>query len=286
LELRDTMDHLVTPAWLREHLSDTEIVVLDASLPVVGVTPATDVRARYLEAHIPGAVFFDVEALSDHETPLPHMLPSAQAFAQSMAELGVSSEAHLIVYEQQPVFSAPRAWWMLRTFGATRVSMLDGGLPAWTASGGATESGSVNRSAAQFNAVLDPVAVKDLAAVRTVLEKHGQIVDARSAARFDGTAPEPRQGLRSGHMPGATNLPFGELVQDGQLRTREELRSIFEQRGLKLDQPVTTTCGSGVTAAVLALALELAGADDISLYDGSWAEYASRPDADIAGSQL
>jgi thiosulfate/3-mercaptopyruvate sulfurtransferase len=279
------MDHLVSPAWLAEHLSAPEIIVLDASLPVVGVTPVVDVHARYLEAHTPGAIFFDIETLSDHQTSLPHMLPSPEAFARSMSELGVSSEAHLIVYEQQGVFSAPRAWWTLRTFGATRVSMLDGGLPGWIASGGTTESGPVHRPAAQFTAVLDPFAVKDLAAVKHALAHNAQIVDARSAARFNGTAPEPRPGLRSGHMPGAISLPFGELVHDGHLRPREELRSAFEQRGLDLNRPITTTCGSGVTAAVLALALELAGADDISLYDGSWAEYASQPDAEIVGAQ-
>jgi thiosulfate/3-mercaptopyruvate sulfurtransferase len=213
------------------------------------------------------------------------MLPSPEVFARSMSDLGVSSAAHLIVYEQQPVFSAPRAWWTLRTFGAERVSMLDGGLPAWIASGSPTESGPMNRPVAQFTASLDPVAVKDLAGIKDILAHHGQVVDARSAARFNGTAPEPRPGLRSGHMPGSVSLPFSELVQDGRLRPREELRSIFEQRGLDLDKPITTTCGSGVTAAVLALALELAGADDISLYDGSWAEYASQPDAEIMGIQ-
>ena len=279
------MDQLVSPAWLKEHLSYPDVIVLDATLPAVGVTPVVDVHARYLEAHIPGAIFFDIEALSDHYTSLPHMLPSPEIFARSMAELGVSSAAHLIVYEQQPVFSAPRAWWTLRTFGARRVSMLDGGLPAWIAAGGASESGPVHRPPAQFVAALDPTAVKDLAAIKDLLASSSQVVDARSAGRFNGTALEPRPGLRSGHMPGAVNLPFGELAQDGRLRSREELRSVFEQRGLQLDKPITTTCGSGVTAAVLALALELAGADDISLYDGSWAEYASQPDAEIAGSQ-
>jgi thiosulfate/3-mercaptopyruvate sulfurtransferase len=275
------MDYLISPAWLAEHLSNPEIIVLDATLPPVGVTPVVDVHARYLEAHIPGAVFFDIEALSDHETSLPHMLPSPEVFAGSMSDLGVSSAAHLIVYEQQPVFSAPRAWWTLRTFGAERVSVLDGGLPAWIAFGGPTESGPVHRPAAHFTASFDSVAVKDLAGIKDLLAHHGQVIDARSAARFNGTAPEPRPGLRSGHMPGAVSLPFGELVQDGRLRPRGELRAAFEQRGLDLNLPVTTTCGSGVTAAVLALALEMAGADDISLYDGSWAEYASQSGAEI-----
>jgi thiosulfate/3-mercaptopyruvate sulfurtransferase len=159
--------------------------------------------------------------------------------------------------------------------------VIDGGLRAWIAAGGATESGPVARLPAKFSGSLKSAFVKDLAAVRDILAHHGQVVDARSAARFNGTAPEPRPGLRSGHMPGATSLPFGELVRDGRLLPAEQLRETFEARGLDLELPITTTCGSGVTAAVLSLALELAGASDISLYDGSWAEYASQPDAEI-----
>lgn len=283
------MVSLVSPAWLTEHLSDLlsdlETIVLDASLPVVGVTPIVDVHARYLEAHIPGAVFFDIEALSDHTTSLPHMLPSPEAFARSMSDLGVSSAAHLIVYEQQSVFSAPRAWWTLRAFGAERVSVLDGGLPAWIKAGGATEAGAAHRPVAEFAARLDGLAVKDLGTIKEILAHNGQVLDARSKGRFDGIAPEPRPGLRSGHMPGAVSLPFGELVSDGRLRSVSELRSIFEGCGLDLEQPITTTCGSGVTAAVLALGLELAGAKHVSLYDGSWAEYASQPNAEIVTTQ-
>jgi thiosulfate/3-mercaptopyruvate sulfurtransferase len=279
------MNHLVSPDWLAAHLANPGVFVLDASLPVVGVAPVVDTHDAYIASHIPGAVFFDIEALSDHTTSLPHMLPSSEAFAKNMSELGVSNNAHIVVYEQQGVFSAPRAWWMLRAFGATHVSVLDGGLRAWVDSGGATESGPIIRPAANFTASFNDSAVEDLSSIKGILAKHGQVVDARSAGRFASTAPEPRPGLRSGHMPGATSLPFGELVQNGRLRGPEELRSIFEERGLDLDRPITTTCGSGVTAAVLSLALELAGADKISLYDGSWAEYASQPDAEIvAGS--
>ena len=275
------MDHLVSPEWLAAHLLDEDVVVLDASLPVVGVTPAVDVIARYRESHIPGAVFFDIEALSDHATTLPHMLPTPESFAHSMSVLGVSDRAHIVVCEQQGVFSAPRAWWMLRTFGAPRVSVLDGGLSVWIAAGGAIESGPVKRSPTTFKASLNRSAVKDLGALKESLNRHEQVVDARSSLRFHGTAPEPRPGLRSGHMPGAISLPFGELVSDGRLLPAEELRSAFEGRGLDLSRPITTTCGSGVTAAVLSLALEIAGANDVSLYDGSWAEYASQPDAVI-----
>lgn len=275
------MDHLVAPDWLAAHLADSDVVVLDASLPVVGVTPVVDTHAAYLASRIPGAIFFDIEAISDHATTLPHMLPAPDAFAQNMSALGISNTDHIIVYEQQGVFSGPRAWWTLRTFGVTRVSLLDGGLRAWIASGGATESRPVHRPAANFTASLDASAVEDLAAIKEVLSHHGQVIDARSSGRFNGTAPEPRPGLTSGHMPGAISLPFGELVQDGHLRPAEELRSIFKQRGLDLDKPITTTCGSGVTAAVLSLALEQAGAANVTLYDGSWAEYASQPNAEI-----
>lgn len=275
------MNHLVSPEWLAAHHADSDVVVLDASLPPVGITPVVDTHAAYLERHIPGAVFFDIEALSDHTTTLPHMLPTPDAFAESMSALGISDTDHIIVYEQQGVFSAPRAWWMLCTFGVTRVSVLDGGFRAWIAAGGATESGPVHRQPAHFNASLNTAGVKDLAAIKHLLLQPGQVIDARSAARFNGTAPEPRPNLRSGHMPGATSIPFTDLVRDGRLLQAEELRSIFQQRGLDLQQPITTTCGSGVTAAALSLALEQAGARNVSLYDGSWAEYAAQPNAEI-----
>lgn len=275
------MNHLVSHDWLAAHLSDLEIVVFDATVPPVGVTPVVDVFSRYLACHIPGAVFFDIESLSDHATPLPHMLPAPQDFAERMAALGINDTAHLIVYEQQSVFSAPRAWWMLRTFGAERVSVLDGDLSAWTDAGHPTESGPVQRSIAHFTATLDHTAVAELATLRNILAHNGQVVDARSSERFNGSAPEPRPGLRSGHMPGAISLPFGELVREGRLLPSNELRTAFIRRGLDLDRPITTTCGSGVTAAVLTLALEIAGASNVNLYDGSWAEYASQPDARI-----
>ena len=275
------MDHLVSSDWLAAHLANPEVVILDASLPVVGVTPVVDVHAAYLASHIPGAVFFDIEAISDHATTLPHMLPTPEAFAQNMSDLGIGDTAHIVVYEQQGVFSAPRAWWTLRTFGASRVSVLDGGLRAWIAAGFPTESGVAARPAAHFTASLNHAAVKDLAAIKDILAHNGQMVDARSAARFLGAAPEPRPGLRSGHMPGAISLPFGELVVEGRLLPAEELRSAFEARGLDLAQPITTTCGSGVTAAVISLGLELAGAKNVTLYDGSWAEYAQQPGAPI-----
>jgi thiosulfate/3-mercaptopyruvate sulfurtransferase len=275
------MNPLVSVSWLVERLGDPQVVVLDATLPPVGVVPPVDTRGRYLERHIPGAVFFDIDELSDHSTPLPHMLPAAEEFSRSMAELGVGDDMTIVVYEQTGVFSAPRAWWMLRSFGAREVHLLDGGLDAWMAAGQPVESGPVRRSRASFNAKLDVAAVKSFADVQQIIAAKGQILDARSAGRFAGTAPEPRPGLSSGHMPGAASVPFTELVADGRIKDTHALRDLFVQKGVDLAQPVTTTCGSGVTAAVIALGLEMAGATQVSLYDGSWAEYAQRPEAVI-----
>ena len=212
------------------------------------------------------------------------MLPPVEEFARSMAALGLSDDATIVVYEQEGVFSAPRAWWMLRTFGARSVYVLDGGLRAWIAAGLPTESGEVRRARAKFNAKLDRDAVNYYAGIQEMIAERGQILDARSAGRFAGTSPEPRAGISSGHMPGAINLPFTELAEDGRLKPAEALREIFSSKGVDLEQPVTTTCGSGVTAAVLALGLQIVGAKNVRLYDGSWAEYAQKPGAVIEKS--
>jgi thiosulfate/3-mercaptopyruvate sulfurtransferase len=278
------MNPLVAPSWLAARLQDPNTIVLDATLPPVGVTPPIDTRARYLDKHIPGAIFFDIEELSDHSTPLPHMLPTAEDFSRSMSSLGVGDNSTIVVYEQEGVFSAPRAWWTLRTFGVQNVYILDGGLPAWTEANLPTESGPVHRAPASFHAALDNEAVKDLSQLKEKITNHQQILDARSAARFNGTAPEPRPGLSSGHMPGATSIPFTELVEDGRLKPADKLRELFLAKNVDLQQPITTTCGSGVTAAVIALSLEVVGAKNVSLYDGSWAEYAQQPDSVIEKS--
>jgi thiosulfate/3-mercaptopyruvate sulfurtransferase len=275
------MNPLVTPAWLAARLDAPGTVILDATLPPVGVALPVDTRARYLECHIPGAVFFNIEELSDHATTLPHMLPAPEIFASSMSALGVGDGMTIVVYEQQGVFSGPRAWWMLRTFGAEQVYVLDGGLEGWIEAGLPTSAGTVARARADFEARLDGAAVVDFAQLGKQLAEHGQVLDARSAGRFAGTAPEPRTGLSSGHMPGATSVPFTELVEGGRLKGVEELRALFALKHVDLEEPVTTTCGSGVTAAVVALGLEMAGARRVSLYDGSWAEYAQHPEAVI-----
>jgi thiosulfate/3-mercaptopyruvate sulfurtransferase len=275
------MNPLVTPSWLATRLGDPGTLILDATLPPVGVTPSVDTHARYLASHIPGAIFFDIEQLSDRSTPLPHMLPTAVAFSREMSALGVDDRMAIVIYEQVGVFSAPRAWWMLRTFGAQQVYILDGGLRAWIEAGFPIDSGPVDRAPANFHAKLDRDALKDFPQMQQMIAERGQILDARSAGRFTGASPEPRPGISSGHMPGATNIPFTELVEDSRLKPTEQLQELFAAKGVDMEQPITTTCGSGVTAAVIALALEIAGAHRVSLYDGSWAEYAQHPEAKI-----
>jgi thiosulfate/3-mercaptopyruvate sulfurtransferase len=275
------MGFLVTTTWLANRLNDPNVIILDATLPPVGVTPPVDTHARYVAKHIPGAIFFDIEELSDRTSPLPHMLPPPDVFSRNVSALGVDDQMDIVIYEQEGIFSAPRAWWTFRTFGAQNVYLLDGGLRAWTEVGLPTQSGSVHRAPGVFSAILDPNAVKDFAQIQQMIAAHGQILDARSAGRFSGALPEPRPGISSGHMPGATSIPYKELVEEGRFKSAEELRRTFIAKGLDLQLPITTTCGSGVTAAVLAFGLEAAGAKQVSLYDGSWAEYAARPEVVI-----
>ena len=259
------MNPLVSVSWLAERINDPQTVVLDATLPPVGVVPPVDTHRRYLERHIPGAVFFDIDELSDHSTSLPHMLPSEEEFSRKMGELGIGDGMTLVVYEQTGVFSAPRAWWMLRNFGVENVHVLDGGLEAWTAAGLPVESGPVTRAKATFTARLNRGAVKSFEDVQKMIAEKAQILDARSAARFAGTAPEPRPGISSGHMPGATSVPFLELTEAGRMKSAEGLRELFAAKKVDLNRPITTTCGSGVTAAVIALALDITGVPQVSL---------------------
>jgi thiosulfate/3-mercaptopyruvate sulfurtransferase len=275
-------ERLLAERLLAERLQDAGTVVLDATMPPVGVSPPVDTRARYLEKHIPGAVFLDIEQFSDQASGLPHTLLSAEEFSRKIGALGVGHGMTIVVYEQEGVYSAPRARWMLKAFGAENVYLLDGGLKTWVDAGLPVEGGDVSRTATEFRATLRADAVKDFAQIQEMIAGGGQILDARSAGRFTGALPEPRPGLSSGHMPGSTSVPFLELVEDGRLISEEKLRALFASKGVKLDEPITTSCGSGVTAAVVALGLEIADAKDVSIYDGSWAEYASRPNAVIA----
>ncbi|SEC45926.1 3-mercaptopyruvate sulfurtransferase [Terriglobus roseus] len=275
------MNALVSPQWVASRLGSPDLVIVDATMPPVGVAPKVDTHAIYLQKHLPGAVFFDIDELSDHSSGLPHTLLSAEAFGAAMGARGITETATIVVYEQGDVFSAPRARWTFRTMGAKEVYLLDGGLKAWEAAGLPVESGAVTREPAEFHAVLDAAAVKDYDKLRATLAAGEQVLDARSAGRFSGADPEPRAGLSSGHMPGATSTPFPQLANGAAMKSPEELRSVFQAKGVDLQKPITTSCGSGVTAAVVALGLELAGAPLVTLYDGSWAEYASRSESVI-----
>jgi len=273
------IDPLVSTAWLAERLDGAGVLVVDATLPLVG-QPGHG-RDSYLAGHIPGAVFFDINAIADPDTDLPHMLPTAQAFAEAAGALGLSRDATVVVYDAHGIYSAPRVWWTLRVMGYPNVFVLDGGLKKWRAEGRVIELDVQAPPPVAVAPEPDPALVKTLADVTGILASgSAQVVDARSAARFRGEAPEPRASLRSGHMPGALNLPFDQVVNaDGTLKSAGELRAAFAH--VDLGRPIVTTCGSGVTASVLALALARLGRFDVAVYDGSWTEWGGRPDTAI-----
>jgi thiosulfate/3-mercaptopyruvate sulfurtransferase len=271
--------------WLAERLRDRDVVAVDASYFMP--TQKRDAHAEYRNAHIPGAVFFDIEKICDHSTDLPHMLPGSTQFGEAVGALGISNSDTVVVYDSVGLYSAARVWWTFRLFGATDVFILDGGLPKWKAEGRPLETGESKREPKQFHAEMDigPVAMLD--DVRLAISGDSvQIVDARSAERFAGSVPEPRPGLRSGHMPRSFNVPFDQVLENGRLASRQRIEAAFTSAGVDLDKPIITSCGSGVTAAILSLALESVGRTPKGLYDGSWSEWGSRPDLPVErGSQ-
>ena len=272
---------LISTADLAGILDHPNVRAIDASWHLDG----RDARVDFERAHIPGAVFFDLDAISDPDSPLPHMLPSPGDFARDLGLLGIGDSHDIVVYDTVGLRSSPRAWWMLKTMGASRVRVLDGGLPKWLAEGREVQAGAVVASPAGFRPQLGPSAVVSLETLRAAVDSGHQIADARPSARFRAEVPEPREGLRGGHMPGARSLPFPTLLSDeGVMKRGAALRQAFVDAGIDPDIPVITTCGSGVTAAILTLGLAELGVEPgprSRLYDGSWAEWGGRDDTAI-----
>jgi thiosulfate/3-mercaptopyruvate sulfurtransferase len=273
---------LVSTDWLADHLGDPGLVVLDGSwhMPADG----RDAKAEYGAAHIPGAVFFDIDGVSDHASPLPHMLPTPALFATAVRRLGADIGSTVVVYDTVGVFSSPRVWWSFRAMGHAKVYVLDGGLKKWVAEGHPVEGGWREPEHGEFKAHPETGLLADLETVRAALAGGAaQVVDARSAIRFRGDAPEPREGLRAGHMPGARNVPWsGVVTADGMLAAPAQLMAAFEAAGVDPAEAIITTCGSGITASILALALARLGRDDVAVYDGSWSEWGARSDTPVA----
>lgn len=273
---------LVGTEWLAERLGAPNLRVVDATYFLPGA--GRDAREEYDRRHIPGAVFFDIDRIRDPENPLPHMLPSASAFAGEVGRLGIGDGARIVAYDTHGLMSAARAWWMFRVFGHQDVAVLDGGLPKWQSEGRPLDDGPVRPVERRFTVRVNGLMARDRAQMlANVAGGREQVLDARSRGRFEGADPEPRPGLRAGHIPGSRNLPFTDLIDPARqtMLPPEELKQRFAEAGLDMTRPVVTTCGSGITAAVLALGLQLVGHRDVGLYDGSWAEWGEPDDTPV-----
>lgn len=278
--MAETSPFVVDADWLQSRLGTPGMVVVDASwyLPAQG----RDARAEYEAGHIPGAVFFDHDAVVDPDSPLPHTLPRPEVFARHAGSMGISADDTIVVYDGPGVFSAPRVWWMFRVMGVYQVYLLDGGIDRWKREGRPLTTDPTKVAPCFFHVNFDSARVASLEEMRAVVAAgNRQVADARPAGRFAGTDPEPRKGVRSGHMPGARNVPATSLSRDGSLLSLPELREALEKAGIDLSAPVVTSCGSGVTAAVITLALESLGHTDNKLYDGSWTEWGGLPDTPV-----
>ena len=272
------MSDIVSAGWLMQNLDKVRVVDASWYMPA----DKRDAKAEFEAAHIPGAAFYDIDTLSDRNTSLPHMLPPPDQFARDAGALGIGDDDMVVVYDGAGIFSAPRVWWALKAMGHDKVAVLDGGLPAWKDAGGAIQSGPAAPRPATFHARPNTAILRDFGAVKAALG-NTQVLDARSAPRFEGSEPEPRAGLKSGHMPGAANIPYrAVLTGNGKLKDDGALQKLFAEKGLDLRAPIITSCGSGVTAAILMLALEKVGSRQVAIYDGSWTEWGGRDDAPIA----
>jgi thiosulfate/3-mercaptopyruvate sulfurtransferase len=271
----------VSTDWLASRLGDPNVVVVDGSWHLA--TTGRSARREYDAAHIPGALFFDIDAIADADNPLPHMLPTAEKFATAVGRLGIDERQRIVVYDTLGLYSAPRVWWTFRVMGAQDVVLLEGGLPEWKAEGRPVSAERVARPPRTFRARFDRARVFTMAEVRDGLAAGAiQLVDARPAARFVGEAPEPRPWVKTGHVPGSRNVPMTAVVEDGRLKPAPALRQAFADAGVDLGKPIVTSCGSGVNAAALNLALDVLGVRGVGLYDGSWTEWGGRSDTPVA----
>lgn len=273
---------LVSTAWVAENLKREDLIILDGSffLPNQG----RNARAEYEQAHIPGAQFFDIDAVADPSSNLPHMLPSPEDFAQAVERLGIANDSLVVVYDSNYFMASARVWWTFRVFGHDRVAVLDGGIARWKKEGRAVESGSVEKPRQNFTAQFKPELVRSFEQVKALLaDPATQILDARRPGRFHAIEPEPRAGVRGGHIPGSRNLPCKTLSDDNEfvLKSLSELEALYQQTGFDLHKPTVTTCGTGVTASILALGLYLLGNESVAVYDGSWTEWGAKADAPV-----
>ncbi|MFD1326980.1 3-mercaptopyruvate sulfurtransferase [Mycoplana ramosa] len=272
--------YVVTADWVQKQLGAPEFRIIDASwyLPAQNRNGA----AEYAAGHIPGAVFYDQDAIADHSTGLPHSIPSPEEFASAIEKLGISDTDTIVVYDGPGIFTAPRVWWLLRTMGAKNVYVLDGGLDGWKKEGRPLETDLPEPAPGHFRPHFNPAAVTSFDEMHDIVSSGSrQIADARAAGRFTGEEPEPRAGMRAGHMPGARSMPSGIFSVDGRLKDLDALKAAFDSAGIDLDEPVVTTCGSGITAAIITLALHSLGHENNTLYDGSWSEWGGRADTPV-----